>query len=122
MPGVYAGRMKKEKQQEIAHKICKDKILKYRKEKKILTLEQMIHKTTSLTAERLLVANKGLLKAGCDADLLIFDYDKLKDLSTYDDPNRLTERMDYVIVGGQVVYHDMKFTGAYPGKFVPHQS
>ena len=93
----------------------------YVKEKKILTLEQMIHKMTGLTAERLLVPNKGLLKAGYDADVLIFDYDKLKDLSTYDDPNRLTEGMDYVIVGGQVVYHDMKFTGVYPGKFVAHK-
>lgn len=94
----------------------------YVKDKKILTLEQMIHKMTGLTAERLLVPNKGLLKAGYDADVLIFDYDRLKDLSTYDDPNRLTEGMDYVIVGGQVVYHDMKFTGVYPGKFVAHKA
>lgn len=71
----------------------------YVKEKKILTLEQMIHKMTGLTAERLLVPNKGLLKSGFDADVLIFDYDKLKDLSTYDDPNRLTEGLDCVIVG-----------------------
>ena len=92
----------------------------YVKEKKILTLEEMIRKMTGLTAERLLVRNKGLLRADCDADVLIIDFDRLRDLSTYDDPNRQTEGIDYVIVGGQVVYHDMKFTGAYPGRFVRH--
>jgi len=92
----------------------------YVKEKKILTLEQMIHKMTGLPAQRLLVANKGLLKDGYDADVLIIDYDNLKDLATYDDPNRLTEGMDYVTVNGKVVYHDMKFTGTYSGRFVPH--
>lgn len=93
----------------------------YVRKKKILTLEEMIHKMTGLTAERLLVPKKGLLKAGYDADVLVFDYDRLKDLSTYNDPNRLTEGLDYVIVGGQVVYRDQKFTGVYPGKFVSHQ-
>ena len=48
------------------------------------------------------------------------DYNNLKNEATYDDPNHLTEGMDYVIVNGKVVYHDLKFTGQYPGCFVPH--
>ena len=91
------------------------------KEKKILTLEQMIHKMTGLTAERLLVPGKGLLKPGYDADVLIIDYERLKDLSTYEKPNQRTEGMDAVIVGGQMVYRDGQFTGNYPGKFVAHK-
>ena len=91
------------------------------KEKKILPLEQMIHKMTGLTARRLLVPNKGLLQDGCDADVLILDYENLRDLSTYDDPNRLTEGMDYVFVNGKLVYHDMKFTGTYSGRVIRHK-
>lgn len=91
------------------------------KERKILTLEQMIHKMTGLTAERLLVPNKGLLKDGYDADVLILDYENLRDLSTYDDPNRLTEGMDYVFVNGQLVYHNLKFAGVYSGEIIRHK-
>lgn len=86
------------------------------KEKKILTLEEMIHKMTGLTAERLRFAGKGLLKEGYDADVLIFDFDRLKDLATYDDPNRLTEGMDHVIVNGRCVYENSALTGEYAGR------
>ncbi len=86
------------------------------KEKKILSLEQMIHKMTGLTAQRLGVPNKGLIKPGYDADVLIFDFDRLRDLSTYSDPNRLTEGMDYVIVNGRIVYTQQKFTGVFAGE------
>ena len=53
------------------------------REKKILTLEEAIHKMTGLTAEYLLVKNKGLIRDGYDADLVIFDYDRLQDTATY---------------------------------------
>ncbi len=86
------------------------------KEKKILTLEQMIHKMTGLTAERLRFANKGLLRDGYDADVVIFDYERLHDPATYDDPNRLTEGMEYVIVNGQCVYENMALTGNFSGR------
>ena len=76
---------------------------------------------TGLTAERLLVPNKGLLKDGYDADVLILDYENLRDLSTYDDPNRLTEGMDYVFVNGKLVYHNLKFTGIFAGEVIRHK-
>ena len=90
------------------------------KEKGVLTLEQAIHKMTGLTAEYLLVKNKGVIKEGYDADLVILDYDNLHDTATYSNSNSLTEGIDYVIVGGEVVYHDMKLTGKYPGKVIRH--
>lgn len=90
------------------------------KEKKILTLEHMIHKMTGLTAKNLLVNNKGLLKDSYDADVLVIDYDNLHNPATYDNPNCKTEGLDYVIVNGKVVYQDMEFTGEYSGRFVPH--
>ncbi len=90
------------------------------KEKGILTLEQAIHKMTGLTAEYLLVKNKGLIKEGYDADLVVFDYDRLKDTATYSNSNSKTEGIDYVFVGGEVVYKDMGFTGRYPGRMIRH--
>jgi N-acyl-D-amino-acid deacylase len=88
------------------------------KEKKILSLEQMIHKMTGLTAQRLCVANKGLLQDGFDADLVIFDYDRLRDTATYTHAHKCPEGIDYVIVNGEVVYRDMAFTGIHSGKAI----
>ena len=88
------------------------------KEKGILTLEQTIHKMTGLTAEFMCVKNKGLIKDGYDADLVIFDYDGLSDEATYSDSNKVTEGIDHVIVNGEIVYKDKKFTGKYSGKVI----
>lgn len=90
------------------------------KEKGILTLEEAIHKMTGLTAEYLLVKNKGLIREGYDADLLIFDYDRLQDTATYSNSNSITEGIDYVFVGGEVVWHDKEFTGRTPGRVLGH--
>ncbi len=88
------------------------------KEKKVFTLEEMIHKMTGLTAQRLLVSNKGLIRDGYDADLLILDLDNLKINSTYTDPHRKTEGIDTVIVNGEIVYRDLEFTGNYSGRVI----
>lgn len=92
------------------------------KEKKILSLEQIVHKMTGLTAEYLLVKNKGFIREGYDADILIFDYDRLQDTATYSHSNSITEGIDYVFVNGQLVYHDKTFTGAMPGKMLRHNA
>lgn len=90
------------------------------KENNILTLEEMIRKMTGLSAEFLLIKNKGLIKDGYDADLVIFDYENLVDTATYADSNRITEGISYVFVNGKKVYQDKKFTGITPGKFINH--
>lgn len=92
------------------------------KEKGIMTLEQVIHKMTGLTAEYLLIKNKGLIRDGYDADLLIFDYDRLQDTATYSNSNSITEGIDYVFVNGQLVYHDKQFTGVTPGRMIRHNA
>ncbi len=91
------------------------------KEKGILTLEQAIHKMTGLTAEYLLVENKGLIKEGYDADLVVFDFDKLQDTATYENSNSITEGIEYVFVGGEVVYRNKEFTGKYTGRMLKHK-
>lgn len=91
------------------------------KEKGILTLEEAIHKMTGLTAEYLSVKNKGLIKEDYDADLVLFDYEALKDTATYRNSNTLTEGIEAVFVGGELVYQHKEFTGQYPGKMLHHQ-
>lgn len=92
------------------------------KEKGILTLEQCIRKMTGLTADYLLIDNKGYIRDGYDADLVLFDYDRLRDTATYVNSNSLTEGIDYVIVNGEIVYADMQLTGAYPGRLIRHHA
>ncbi len=92
------------------------------KEKGVLTLEEAVYKMTGLTADYLSVKNKGLIREGYDADLVLFDYDALKDVATYKDSNRKTEGISHVFVGGELVYQDMEFTGKYPGKMLRHNA
>lgn len=82
----------------------------------------MIHKMTGLTAQSLLVKNKGFIKEGFDADLVLFDFDRLRDTATYSNPNTLTEGIDSMFVNGQIVYQNKEFTGCYSGKMIRHNA
>jgi len=57
-----------------------------------------------------------LIKEGCWADVVIFDYDKIQDQSTYERPFRPPTGIDYVLVNGEVVIEKGTHTGAKPGK------
>lgn len=92
------------------------------KEKKIVTLEEAIRKMTGLSADYLNVKNKGYIKEGYDADLVIFDFDALHDTATYDKPVSYAEGINRVIVGGETVYKDMKLTGKCSGKVIRYNS
>ena len=91
------------------------------KENHLMPLEAMIRKMTSLTAEKIRLKSKGLVRDGYDADLVIFDYDRINDTADYVHSNALADGIDYVIVGGEVVYHEKKLTGAMPGKTIRYQ-
>ena len=91
-------------------------IAKYVREKKVLTLPEAIRKMTSWPATRLRLASRGLIKEGCWADVVIFDFDKIQDGATYEYPFRTPTGIDYVMVNGQVVIEKGKHTGARPGK------
>lgn len=92
------------------------------KEKKILTLEEAVHKMTGLTAEYLLVRNKGLIREGYDADLVLFDYDQFQDTATYRQSNSITEGIRRVYVNGKLVYRDKEFTGTTSGRMLRHRT
>jgi N-acyl-D-amino-acid deacylase len=89
---------------------------KYVREEKALTLEDAIRKFSALPAQRLRLTDRGVLKSGMWADLVIFDPATIRDLATFDNPNQLSEGMDYVLVNGVPVIDHGKMTGALPGK------
>jgi N-acyl-D-amino-acid deacylase len=89
---------------------------KYVREEKKLTLEDAIRKFSALPAERMRLIDRGVLKLGMWADVVVFDPDSVRDLATYDDPNRLSEGMQFVLVNGVPVIEEGKMTGALPGK------
>ena len=89
---------------------------KYVREEHKLTLEDAIRKFSALASQRLRLEGRGLLRAGMWADVTIFDPASIRDLATFDNPNQLSEGMDYVLVNGVPVIDQGKMTGARPGK------
>jgi dihydroorotase/N-acyl-D-amino-acid deacylase len=89
---------------------------KYVREDKALTLEDAIRKFSALPAQRLRLTDRGVLKAGMWADVVVFDPATIHDLATFDNPNQLSEGMDYVLVNGVPVIDQSKMTRALPGK------
>jgi dihydroorotase/N-acyl-D-amino-acid deacylase len=88
---------------------------KYVREEKVLTLEDAIRKFSALPAQRMRLTDRGVLKAGMWADVVIFDPATVHDRATFDNPNQLSEGMDYVLVNGVPVIEAGKMTGALPG-------
>lgn len=89
---------------------------KYVREEGALTLEDAIRKFTSLPAQRMRFTDRGVLKQGMIADIVIFDPVKIRDLATFEKPNQLSEGMDYVLVNGVPVIARGTMTGVLPGK------
>ncbi len=93
-------------------------IARYVREQRVLTLEQAIRKMTSWPATRMRLNSRGLIKEGCWADVVIFDYDKIQDRATYQQPFVYPVGIDYVIVNGQVAIDRGKHTGARSGQVI----
>ncbi|MBD3255496.1 MAG: amidohydrolase family protein [Candidatus Lokiarchaeota archaeon] len=89
---------------------------KYVKSEKLLTLEEAIRKMSSFPAQILRLNDRGIIQENCWADIVIFDYDKIKDKGTYEDPHQFPEGINYVIVNGVVVVKNGKQLRKYPGK------
>ena len=92
-------------------------IRRFVREKKILSLEEAIHKMTGLPALRLKLKKAGLLKTGFQADAVLFDPDTISDRATYDDPCRFPSGITKVIVNGKIVINDKVHTGVRTGRF-----
>lgn len=90
-------------------------VARYVRDETVLSLPEAIRKMTSWPATRYRLADRGLIKEGCWADVVIFDYDKIQDRATYEQPLLTPVGIDYVFVNGQVVVDHGKHTGARPG-------
>lgn len=89
---------------------------KYVREEKALTLEDAIRKFSALPAQRMRLIDRGVLKSGMWADVVIFDPATVRDRATFENPNQFSEGMEYVLVNGIPVIDRGKMTGARPGK------
>jgi dihydroorotase/N-acyl-D-amino-acid deacylase len=91
-------------------------LAKYVREEGKLSLPDAIRKFTALPAQREHLAERGVIKVGMWADLVVFDPGAIRDVATYEDPNRFPEGMSFVLVNGVPVLEQGRLTGARPGK------
>jgi N-acyl-D-amino-acid deacylase len=90
---------------------------RYVRERRVIALERAVHKMTGATAAALRLKDRGLLKAGMRADVVLFDPADFDDQATYDDPHRFpTGERTTVLVNGVLVVENAAHTGALPGR------
>jgi dihydroorotase/N-acyl-D-amino-acid deacylase len=90
----------------------------YVREERKLSLEEAVRKFSALPAQRMRLADRGVLKAGLWADIVVFDPDLVRDRATFEHPNQLSVGMEYVLVNGVPVIAKGKMTGNLPGKIL----
>ncbi len=92
------------------------KIRKYVLEEGVLSLEAAIHGMTGLPARVYRLADRGVIRPGAYADLLVFDPVRLRDRANYDDPHHLSEGVDYALVNGRLAIDGGEFADALAGR------
>ncbi len=88
---------------------------KYVREEKVISLEEAIRRMTSLPAQKFQLRDRGLLKEGFAADIVIFNENEVRDNATFEKPNQLSSGFMYVVVNGQLVIDHAKHTGVRSG-------
>ena len=116
--GAVVGEMRNSGAHPRAYATFSKVLARYVREQKLLTLEEAVRKMTSLAASRARLADRGTLKAGMKADIVVFDPAAVRDVSTYEDPHHFSEGVAHVVVNGTPVLQDGKMTGALPGRIL----
>ncbi len=93
-------------------------LAKYVRDEHAVGLSDAIHRMTGLPASNLSLKDRGLLRAGYFADVVVFDPATIQDHSTYENPHQLATGVKYVLVNGQLALSDGAPTGAHSGQFV----
>ena len=91
---------------------------KYVRDEAVLPMQAAIHKLTKLPATNLQVRNRGELREGYYADVVVFDPLRIQDHATFAEPHQYSTGMVHVFVNGEQVLHDGQHTGALPGRVV----
>jgi len=92
------------------------KLRHYVLERNVIDLPFAIRSMTSLAAQVFAIKDRGQIRPGAFADILVFDPAAIRDTATYQDPHQLAEGMTHIIVNGVLVREDGKFTPALPGR------
>ena len=92
------------------------------RDERVLSLEDAVRKMTSAVADRLGLRERGLLRVGCYADVVVFDPATIADQATFEAPHQLATGVRDVWVNGQRVLLSGQHTGATPGRFVARQA
>ncbi len=90
-------------------------LAEYVREQHVISLEEAIRRMTSLPAQKFQLHNRGLLREGYAADIVVFDEKQVQDLSTYDKPHAYSKGFHYVIVNGVLTVDNENHTGARAG-------
>ncbi len=94
---------------------------RYVREQELLTWEEAIHKMTGMPAGRLRLRDRGVVREGAYADLVVFDPDTIADTATYADPHRYPEGIHHVLVNGRFVIRDGAQTEERPGRVLRNE-
>ncbi|MEL0038622.1 MAG: D-aminoacylase [Halieaceae bacterium] len=90
----------------------------YVRDLQLLSLEQAVHRASGLPATNLSLRDRGFLREGYFADVLVFDPDTIQDHATFEKPHQYSTGMEKVFVNGELVFDDGEHTGALPGQVV----
>jgi N-acyl-D-amino-acid deacylase len=88
---------------------------KYVREEKVMHLEEAIRRMTSLPAQKFQLKDRGLLKEGMAADIVVFDENKVTDFSTFESPHQFSGGFKFVLVNGKIIIDENKHTGERGG-------
>lgn len=95
---------------------------KYVRELHVISLEEAIRRMTSLPAQKFGLKDRGLLREGMAADIVVFDENTVTDLSTYEKPHAYSKGFQYVLVNGKIVVEEGRHTGERNGTTLRHDS
>ena len=95
---------------------------KFVREERVLTLEDAVRKMSGAVAQRLGLRERGLLRAGCFADVVVFDPATIADRATFEQPHQFPVGISFVIVNGVTVLDNGQMTTARPGQALRHQN
>jgi len=93
-------------------------LAKYVREENVISLQDAVYRMSGLPATNLKLDQRGFLKPGYYADVVVFDPKTVQDNATYQDPHQLATGVMDVFVNGQQVIKDQQHTGAMPGRFI----
>ncbi|HYH06204.1 MAG TPA: D-aminoacylase [Thermoanaerobaculia bacterium] len=114
--GAVVGEMRERGAHPRAYATFSRVLARYVRDEKLLTLEEAVRKMTSLAASRAGLKDRGMLREGMKADVVVFNPRTVQDLSTYEDPHRFSKGVAHVLVNGKATLRDGKMTDELPGR------